>query len=120
MRTPAWCVFLLVGACVTVAAYLALAPAPRGEALTAGDVRRARQRAPRVAYRAGDLGAANRVLNEHLATHPNITLRSCAAFSVAELRAVLRQLLPRAAPELQALYAPTDGRRARCPSRTIE
>jgi len=92
---------------VTVAC---LACVVAGNPLSA-DLKRAHQWTPRAEYRGyGTLASANARLNKHLAGKKGIMLKACEDFTAQGVRTVLRDLLPRASPELKGIYAKVDGR----------
>lgn len=77
------------------------------------DLKRARTWKPRSGFRgAGSLASANRQLNRHLEARSGHRFKACEEFSVADLREVLRSLLPLGSEALKQVYSPVDGRRA--------
>jgi hypothetical protein len=107
--------FVLPPGCLRVGAEQAYALAagaeePATPASTA-DLRRARQRVPRSAWRGSTFGTAMAKLNKFLLAEEKLPTRECAGHSLTELHATQRVLFAARSSHLQSTY-PEDDRRS--------
>lgn len=81
-----------------------------GTPVSVDDLRRARTKKPRDAYRGEDQGAMSRTLNQHLLRAEKNT-RACAEWSTAQLQEFMGQVAEHRSEELQQIYQATTDKR---------